>query len=242
MSSSFTYIIYWHGAARVSFPWKHNPNNGQENWPEQASAPKSTFNTILFDVASYMFLTSLSWASKAFENKACYRNLSFFCDEEKWTQQQHLFASAFSTFACCQISCLIHPFSQTWARASDGLFPVQLFVLQIVLWMGRFACNFLCSKSCSGWVVSRATFCAPNRAPDGPFRVQLFVLQIVPQIGLFAEAGRFVIQMMPEIVQFFATRGSLAAAFACSSPIFCKKPLIFRAFFCAINRAFFGRF
>ena len=276
-----------------------------QNRPVLQKAHSTPFYIIVFDVASYMFLTSLSWASKAFENKACYRNLSFFCDEEKWTQQQHLFASAFSTFACCQISCLIHPFSQTWARASDGLFPVQLFVLQIVLWMGRFARNFLCSKSCSGWVVSRATFCAPNRAPegsfrvqlfvlqivlwmgrfacnflcskscsgkgrfacnflcskscsgravsratfcapnrapDGPFRVQLFVLQIVPQIGLFAEAGRFVIQMMPEIVQFFATRGSLAAAFACSSPIFCKKPLIFRAFFCAINRAFFGRF
>ena len=39
-------------------------------------------------------------------------------------------------------------------------------MLQIVLRMGRFACNFLCSKSCSGWAVSRATFCAPNRAPE----------------------------------------------------------------------------
>ena len=63
---------------------------------------------------------------------------------------------------------------------------MQLFVLQIVLQMGVFACNFLCSKLCSRWVFSRATFCAPNRAPDGSFRVQLFVVQIVLQNGFFA--------------------------------------------------------
>ena len=67
-----------------------------------------------------------------------------------------------------------------------GLFCVQLFVLQIVLQIGLFSCNFLCSKSCSRWVFSRATFCASNRAPDGSFRVQLFVFQIVLQMGLFA--------------------------------------------------------
>ena len=71
-------------------------------------------------------------------------------------------------------------------RAPHGSFRVQLFVLQIVLNMGLFACNFLCSKSCSRWVFSRATFCAPNCAPDGCFLVQLFVLQIVLQMGLFA--------------------------------------------------------
>ena len=71
-------------------------------------------------------------------------------------------------------------------RAPDGSFHVQLFVVQIVLQMGLFACNFLWSRSCSRWVFSRATFCAPNRAPDGSFRVQLFVVQIVLQNGFFA--------------------------------------------------------
>ena len=54
-------------------------------------------------------------------------------------------------------------------HASDWSFFVQLFVLQIVLQMGLFACNFLCFKSCSRWVFSRATFCVSNRAPDGSF-------------------------------------------------------------------------
>ena len=54
-----------------------------QNRPVLQKAHSTPFYIIVFDVASYMFLTSLSWASKAFENKACYRNLSFFCDEEK---------------------------------------------------------------------------------------------------------------------------------------------------------------
>ena len=61
-------------------------------------------------------------------------------------------------------------------------FRVQLFVLQSVLQMGVFACNFLCSKSCSRRVFSRGTFCAPNRAPDWSFRVQLFVVQQTEKI------------------------------------------------------------
>ena len=77
-------------------------------------------------------------------------------------------------------------------------------------------CNFLCSKSCSKWVFSRATFCAPNRAPDGSFRVQLFVVQIVLQIGLFA------------------------CNFLCSKS--CSRWVFSRANFCAPNRAPDGSF
>ena len=112
---------------------------------------------------------------------------------------------------------------------------MQLFVLQIVLQMGLFACNFLCSKSCSRWVFSRATFCAPNRAPDGSFRVQLFVVQIVLQIGFFACS--FLCSM-----PFFTTGRVTYAHFARGSSTLFQNRVFFRECFCAINHVFFFRF
>ena len=125
-------------------------------------------------------------------------------------------------------------------------------------------CNFLCSKSCSKWVFSRATFCAPNRAPDGCFRVQLFVLQIVLQMGVFscnflcskscsrwvfsrapfcapnrAPDGFFRVQRFLCSMPYFTTGRVTYAHFARGSSTFFQNRAFFRECFCAINRVFF---
>ena len=127
-----------------------------------------------------------------------------------------------------------------------------------VLWIGRWACNFLCSKACSGWVVERATFCAPKRASDGSLSVQLFVLQSVLRIGRWAcnflcskACSGWVVERAifcapkraPDrslSVQFFLLQsvlrmGRWACNFLCSKA--CSGWVVERATFCAPKRA-----
>ena len=114
------------------------------------------------------------------------------------------------------------------------------------------------SLPCSGWVLSRAIFCGPDRALDQPFFVQLFVLRIVLQMGLFAcsflwsrSCSRWVFSRAtfcgpdraPNVsfrVQLFVLQivlqmGVFACNFLCSKS--CTRYVFSRAIFCAPNRA-----
>ena len=143
-------------------------------------------------------------------------------------------------------------------RALDRSLSVQFFVLQSVLRMGRWACNFLCSKACFGWVVERATFCAPKRAPDRSLSAQLFVLQSVLRMGRWAcnflcskacsgwvvERATFCapkrapdrsLSVQLFVLQSVLRMGRWACNFLCSKA--CSGWVVERATFCAPKRA-----
>ena len=94
-----------------------------QNRPVLQKAHSTPFYIIVFDVASYMFLTSLSWASKAFENKACYRNLSFFCDEENERNNNICLQVLFPLLLVARFLVSFTPFPKLERVLPMGCFP-----------------------------------------------------------------------------------------------------------------------